>query len=51
MKLFIVGMPGSGKSKLGQELAEQLGIPFYDLDEGIEHEVNMSIRIPRPLGN
>ena len=43
MKLFIVGMPGSGKSKLGEELAELLNIPFYDLDEGVEHETGMSI--------
>jgi shikimate kinase len=43
MKLFIVGMPGSGKSKLGEELASMLKFPFYDLDEGIEHEVGMTI--------
>ena len=36
-------MPGAGKSVLGLELSNLLGIPFYDLDEGIEHEAGMSI--------
>ncbi|HLE14161.1 MAG TPA: bifunctional shikimate kinase/3-dehydroquinate synthase, partial [Anaerolineales bacterium] len=34
--LFIYGPPGSGKSSLGQLLAQSLGITFYDLDAEIE---------------
>jgi len=34
-KLFIVGMPGSGKSTIGNLLAKQLGYDFIDLDEVI----------------
>jgi shikimate kinase len=36
MKVYLVGMPGSGKSTLGTQLAEQLAIPFVDLDAEIE---------------
>ena len=35
-KIFIIGMPGSGKSTIGQLLAEKLGMPFLDLDVIIE---------------
>jgi shikimate kinase len=34
--IYLVGMPGSGKSVVGRELAGKLGIPFVDLDEEIE---------------
>lgn len=36
-------MPGSGKSTLGQQLALQLGFPFYDLDELIVQQEKKSI--------
>ena len=35
-KIFLVGMPGSGKSTLGIELASNLGLEFLDLDNEIE---------------
>ncbi|MEP2277060.1 MAG: shikimate kinase [Reichenbachiella sp.] len=35
-KIFLIGMPGSGKSTLGKELAEKLGRNFFDLDAEIE---------------
>lgn len=39
MKIFLVGMPGSGKTTIGKELASALNLPFIDLDEEIEkHE-------------
>jgi shikimate kinase len=36
MKVYLVGMPGSGKSTLGKELGRHLSIPFVDLDQEIE---------------
>ena len=44
MKLFIIGLPGSGKSTLGKKLSEHLGLPFLDLDELIEQQANQPIR-------
>jgi shikimate kinase len=36
MKIFVIGMPGSGKSTLGKELAAHLAVDFIDLDAEIE---------------
>ena len=44
MKLFIIGLPGSGKSTFGKKLAEKLNLPFSDLDEVIERNSNQPIR-------
>ncbi|MBX2961771.1 MAG: shikimate kinase [Cyclobacteriaceae bacterium] len=37
MKIFLIGLPGSGKSTLGKSLAELLDLPFVDLDQAIEY--------------
>jgi shikimate kinase len=34
--VYLVGMPGAGKSVVGRELAGSLGVPFVDLDTEIE---------------
>jgi shikimate kinase len=34
--VYLVGMPGSGKSTVGRELAGRYGTPFIDLDARIE---------------
>jgi len=34
--IYLVGMPGAGKSVVGKELAGRLGVPFIDLDAEIE---------------
>jgi shikimate kinase len=41
--IFLVGMPGSGKSTVGRLLAEKLGLDFYDLDSEIESNRGASI--------
>ncbi len=35
MIVYLVGMPGSGKSTVGRSLAQRLGVPFVDLDDEI----------------
>ena len=41
--IFLVGMPGSGKSTVGRLLAEKLGMDFYDLDSEIESNKGANI--------
>lgn len=43
MKVVLVGYMASGKSSVGKKLAEELRVPFFDLDTYIEEEVGMSI--------
>lgn len=40
----LVGLPGSGKSTAGRQLARRLGLPFFDVDAEIEAELGQSIR-------
>ena len=44
MKLFLIGLPGSGKSTLSKKLAWQLCLPFLDLDTIIEQTAGQPIR-------
>ncbi len=41
--LVLVGMMGSGKTKLGRYLAKKLKYQFYDTDEEIEKKLNLQI--------
>ena len=41
--IFLVGMPGSGKSTVGRILAKQLAMDFYDLDAEIESATGKTI--------
>jgi len=41
--LFLIGYRGTGKSTVGQRVAEQLGYPFFDTDLEIEHRAGRSI--------
>ena len=41
--LFLVGMPGSGKSTLGRVLARSLGKDFIDADHELERRLGVSI--------
>jgi len=44
MKIFLIGLPGSGKSTLGKELAASLDILFVDLDDEIEKNERKDIK-------
>lgn len=41
--VYLIGMPGSGKSRVGRELAAMLDMPFMDLDKDIEEQAGCSI--------
>ena len=41
--LILIGMPGAGKTLLGQEIADRMGREFVDIDDMIEAHEGMSI--------
>ena len=44
LAVSLVGMPGSGKSTVGRQLARQLGLQFFDSDSQIEQRIDGPIR-------
>ena len=44
MSIALVGLPGSGKSTVGRQLARRLQLPFIDSDPVIEQRLGCSIR-------
>jgi shikimate kinase len=42
-RFFLVGFMGSGKTTVGQAVAERLGLPFVDLDRWIEARSGRSV--------
>ena len=44
MRLALVGLPGSGKSTVGRQLAKRLGLDFRDSDVVIEQQLGCSVR-------
>jgi shikimate kinase len=44
VSIVLVGLPGSGKSTVGRQLARRLGISFTDSDHVIEQRLGCSIR-------
>lgn len=41
---FLIGLPGSGKSTVGRQLARRISLPFFDSDHVIEQRLGCSIR-------
>ncbi len=41
--IVLIGMPGSGKTSVGEEIAKMLGRPFFDMDAEIVEKEGMSI--------
>ncbi len=42
--IFLIGLPGCGKTTLGRALSRHLGISFYDLDHYIESRFRKSVK-------
>jgi shikimate kinase len=42
--IVLVGLPGSGKTTVGRQLAKRLQLPFIDVDHAIEQRIGCSIR-------
>ena len=42
--MALIGLPGSGKSTVGRQLARRLGLPFLDSDQVLEERLGCSIR-------
>lgn len=43
LNIFLIGMPGSGKSTTGKKLAKKLALNFIDLDIFIEEKYNKKV--------
>ncbi|MBQ9121199.1 MAG: AAA family ATPase [Clostridia bacterium] len=41
--IVLTGMPGCGKTTIGREVAQALGLPFFDTDDAILKRIGMSI--------
>ncbi len=44
MSISLIGLPGSGKSTVGRQLARRLHLPFADSDHVIEQRIGCPIR-------
>ena len=42
--ITFIGLPGSGKSTIGRQLARNWGVDFADSDQVLERELGCSIR-------
>ena len=43
--ISLIGLPGSGKSTVGRQIARRLQLPFFDSDHVIEQQIGCSIRV------
>ena len=44
MQVALIGLPGSGKSTVGRQLARRLQLPYWDSDHVIEDRLGCSVR-------
>lgn len=44
MRLYLIGMPGTGKTHFGRLMAKSLSLQFFDLDEQIEKRESALVR-------
>jgi shikimate kinase len=44
MKIYLIGLPGCGKSTLGRQLSRKLNFPFIDLDTAIEQREGKAVK-------
>lgn len=44
LSISLIGLPGSGKSTVGRQLARRLGLSFVDSDQAIEQRIACPIR-------
>jgi shikimate kinase len=44
MKIYLIGLPGCGKSTLGRQLSKKLNVPFIDLDTAIEQRERRAVK-------
>jgi shikimate kinase len=44
LTISLIGLPGSGKSTVGRQLARRLHLPFFDSDQVIEEHLGCTIR-------
>lgn len=42
-RVVLIGLPGSGKSSVGAELARRLGVPFADSDQLVQAQTGRSV--------
>lgn len=42
-KIYLIGLPGCGKTQLGKALAESLQLPFIDLDDEIVRQEGLPV--------
>ena len=42
-QIYLIGMPGSGKSAVGRRVARETGLPFLDLDDWIAGQARISV--------
>jgi shikimate kinase len=44
MRIYLIGLPGSGKTTLGKRIAAELNISFIDLDHEVEKTEGISVQ-------